>query len=61
MMTMAALVALITSLGWLFLNWRRFRSSAAQLGWSSQTQLQIAFVWLIIIGGLTVLIQQFGS
>ena len=61
MITTLSVVALITSLGWLFLNWRGFRVSAAQQGWSTNRQLQIAAIWIVIIAGLTVLFQQFGA
>lgn len=61
MTSAAGVVMLIASLGWLAINWRSHRSSAAQAGWSGQTQLQMAFVWLIVIAGLTVLVQRFGS
>lgn len=61
MTTGLSVVALISALGWLFLNWRSFRASAAAQGWTTNRQLQIAAIWLIIIGGLTVILQQFGS
>jgi hypothetical protein len=61
MITSLSVVALVTSLGWLFLNWRSFRASAASQGWTTNRQLQIAAIWIVIIAGLTVLFQQFGA
>ena len=61
MITGLSVIALVTSLGWLFLNWRGFRTSAANQGWSANRQLQIAAIWIVIIAGLTVLFQQFGA
>lgn len=61
MITSLSLVALVSSVGWLFLNWRNFRFSAAQQGWSNNRQLQIAAIWIVVILGLTVVFQQFGA
>ena len=61
MITGLSIVALITSAGWLFLNWRGFRANAATQGWSTNRQLQIAAVWIVVIAGLTVIFQQFGA
>ena len=61
MMTTAAIVMLIAALGSLLLNWRGMRAGAARNGWSGQKQLQMALIWLIIIGAVTVLIQRFGA
>jgi H+/gluconate symporter-like permease len=61
MMTTAAVVMLITVLGALLLNWRGLRASTERAGWSGQKQVQIALIWLIIIGAVTVLIQRFAA
>jgi hypothetical protein len=61
MITGLSIVALVTSLGWLLLNWRSFRANAANQGWSTNRQLQIAAIWILIIAGLTVLFQQFSA
>ena len=61
MMTTAAIVMLIAALGSLLLSWRGMRASVKRTGWSGQKQLQMALIWLIIIGALTVLIQRFGA
>lgn len=61
MITGLSMIALVTSLGWLVLNWRGFRASAARQGWSTNRQFQIAAIWIVIIAGLTVLFQQFGA
>ena len=61
MITELSIVALVTSLGWLFLNWRSFRATATNQGWTANRQLQIAAIWIVIIAALTVLFQQFGT
>ena len=59
MITTAALVTLIGSLGWLFLNWRSYRASAANAGWDRQRQLQMALVWVAIIASLSLIFGYF--
>ena len=61
MITGLSIVALVTSAGWLFLNLRNFRANAATQGWSTNRQLQIAAIWIVMIAGLTVIFQQFGA
>ena len=61
MMTTVAVVMLIGALGSLALSWRGMRASVGRTGWSGQKQVQMAFIWMIIIGALTVLIQRFGA
>ena len=58
MMTTAAIVSLITALGWLFLNWRSYKSGAAAAGWSKSTQLQMALLWVAIIAVLALLFER---
>lgn len=59
MMTGTALVAIIVSCGWLFLNWRSFREGARQQGWSTNRQLQLAAIWVLIIALLTLVFSYF--
>ena len=59
MMTTAAVVSLIASLGWLFLNWQAYRSGAQSAGWGRSTQLQMALVWVAIIAGLALILGNF--
>lgn len=58
MMTTAAVVSLIVSLGWLVLNWRAFRSDAKAAGWSRSTQLQMALLWIALIAVLALLFER---
>lgn len=59
MLTTAAVVSLIASLGWLVLNWRSYRSSAQAAGWSRSTQFQMVLIWVVIIAGLALFFDNF--
>ena len=48
MMTVGAIVSLITASGWLFLNWRAVQSH----GLSFERKMQFAVAWIVIIAGL---------
>ena len=52
MMTGAAIVSIIASLGWLFLNFRALESR----GPSFEKKAAMAVAWAIIIGGLAFLL-----
>jgi|EndMetStandDraft_3_1072993.scaffolds.fasta_scaffold106948_2 hypothetical protein len=56
MMTGTAIVAMIASLGWLFLNFRALQAD----GLSLQKKLAMAVAWAIIIAGLAVILSRFG-
>ncbi len=58
-MTTTATVALIASLGWLFLNWRAFRANAGSAGWGRSTQVRVALIWVALIAGLTLILSEF--
>ncbi|MBA4162264.1 MAG: hypothetical protein C0515_09365 [Novosphingobium sp.] len=55
MLTTAAVVSLIASLGWLVLNWRGYRADARAAGWSRSTQFQMALLWIALISVLALL------
>jgi heme/copper-type cytochrome/quinol oxidase subunit 2 len=55
MMTTALVVSIVASLGWLFLNWRGYRSGAKAAGWNGSTQLQMALIWVALITVLALL------
>ena len=55
MTTTALVVSIVASLGWLFLNWRGYKSGAEAAGWSKSTQLQMALLWVAIIAVLAAL------
>lgn len=59
MLTTAAVVSMIASLGYLFLNWRSFQSDARTAGWSRSTQMQMALIWVAIIAGAALIIERF--
>lgn len=61
MMTTVSIVALITSLGWLILNWRSYRASAEQVGWSGSRQLALAAVWVAIFAIVALFIRFMGQ
>ena len=61
MMTTAALVALISALGWLVLNIRAYRSAVESVGWSAGKQVQMALIWVVIIAGLYLLVGLFSA
>ena len=58
MLTSAAVVSLIVSLGWLVLNWRSYRSGVQAAGWSRSTQVQMALLWIALIAVLALLFEQ---
>jgi hypothetical protein len=55
MMTTAAFVSIIASLGWLVLNYRALESH----GLSFERKAQFAVAWIIIIGGLAFVLGRF--
>jgi hypothetical protein len=59
MLTTAAVVSLIASLGWLVLNWQAYKSDAKAAGWSRSTQFQMVLFWVVIIAGLALILDNF--
>jgi len=61
MLTTTAVVSLIASLGWLVLNWQAFKSDAKAAEWSRSTQFQMVLIWVVIIAGLALALDNLQS
>jgi uncharacterized membrane protein YphA (DoxX/SURF4 family) len=56
MMTTATIVAIISGVALLALNWRAFQGDAAAAGHGPKQMLQMAAIWALIIAGLALAI-----
>ncbi|MEQ1496113.1 MAG: hypothetical protein ABL912_10205 [Novosphingobium sp.] len=61
MMTAATIVAIISGIALLTLNWRAFQGDADAAGHGSKQKIQMAAIWALILAGLTMIIGQFQS